>query len=41
MICAACSFKGVLAGHWGLDRTDLERTVFPGAGARPFEGLIL
>lgn len=34
-------FKGVLAGHWGLDRTDLERTVFPGAGARPFEGLIL
>ena len=34
-------FKGVLAEHWGLDRTDLDRAVFPAsAGAPAFSGLI-
>lgn len=34
-------FKAVLAEHWGLNRADLDRSVFPGAAAaRPFEGLI-
>lgn len=34
-------FKGVLSEHWGLDRNDLERTVFPGsAEAAAFSGLI-
>ena len=35
-------FKGVLAEHWGLDRADLDRAVFPeSAGARAFNGLII
>lgn len=34
-------FASVLRDHWGLDRGDLQRVVFPGGDSpRPFEGLI-
>lgn len=34
-------FKGLLADHMGVDRTALEKTVFPdSAGARPVTGLV-
>jgi uncharacterized protein (DUF1501 family) len=32
--------KGVLAEHWGLDRADLDRRVFPEDGAPAMSGLI-
>jgi uncharacterized protein (DUF1501 family) len=34
-------FKGVLAAHLGIERSGLERTVFPGSeGIRPLDGLV-
>ena len=33
-------FKGVLMEHWGLDRADLDRSVFPSNPSHPLSGLI-
>ncbi len=34
-------FKGVLMAHWGLDRGDLDRTVFPANRSAPLTGLLV
>ena len=37
----AALFKAVLMEHWGLERNDLDRTVFPDNGSAPLTGLLV